>query len=84
MSALRLHCAIACKVEQYEKTNFKNFGLLVYEVGSIALGGVGINDTAVSRLKGEYSGNNCTSKAVSPYTGQTVYLSATKLRPAYN
>ena len=57
-------------------------GSLVWITGNRM--GSGINDTTLDRLNGEYSGSYCDFQTVSPYTGQTVYLSATKLHPVRN
>lgn len=54
-------------------------GSLVWITGNRM--GSGMDDTTLDILKGEYSGSYCDSPTVSPYTGQTVYLSAAKLRP---
>ena len=57
-------------------------GSLVWITGNRM--GSGIDDTTIDILNGEYSGSYCNFPTVSPYTGQTVYLSAAKLRPVRN
>ena len=57
-------------------------GSLVWITGN-RMGG-GTEDTMLDNMNGKYSGSYCNYPTVSPYTGQTVYLSAMKLRPVRN